>query len=125
MKPLLRLACLLLPLALSACAVAPSYDDLGGYGGYGGSPVYPAYPAYEYAPAPVYVGPSFFYSSGRPYPVRPYRRDDRDAHRHDRDGHAGYEDRDGHDSHDRDHDRDRDRDHRHDNDRDRDGRHRH
>ena len=53
MKPLTFSACILL-LALTGCAVYPTYDDLGPY---------PA-PAYGYAPPPVYVSPAPVYFGG-------------------------------------------------------------
>jgi hypothetical protein len=55
MKPFAFSSCILL-LALTGCAVYPTYDDLGPYPA-------PA-PAYGYAPSPVYVSPAPIYFGG-------------------------------------------------------------
>lgn len=59
MKPLTLASCILL-LALTGCAVYPTYDDLGPYPA--PAPVYGYAPAY--VPPPVYVRPAPYYYGG-------------------------------------------------------------
>lgn len=74
MKPITFSSCILL-LALTGCAVYPTYDDLGPYPApaptYGYAPAYVPPPAVYVRPAPVYFG-GIYYRRGYDGGHRPH-----------------------------------------------------
>jgi hypothetical protein len=66
MKRFSLISCIAL-LALTGCAVYPTYDNLGGY--YGPAPAYSvsANYGYAYVPPPVYVRPAPYFYGGAVY----------------------------------------------------------